>query len=89
MSDRYSCILYDSMKIPVEDAWKIMKKSLLQHCTHPKTPFCFSLFLTSFREKCNDVDVNKNQDKMLIPGQPCIVVWRHINNLRPVLKIYK
>ena len=35
--------------------------------------------LTSFRVECNDVDVNENQDKMLIPGQPRIVVWRHEN----------
>ena len=78
MFDRYSCILYDSMKNPVEDTWKIMKKSLWLHCTHPLTPFCFSLFVTSFCAKCIDVDVNKNQDKMLIPGQPWIVVWRYV-----------
>ena len=28
----------------------------------------FSLFLTSFREKFNDVDVDKNQDKCLFRG---------------------
>ena len=55
---------------------KIMKKSLWLHSTLPLMPFCFSLFLTSFREKYNDV--HKNQDRMLIPGQPCIVVWRHV-----------
>ena len=89
MSDRYSCILYDSMKTTVEDAWKIIKKLLWQHCTHPKMPFCFLLFSTLFREKCNDIDVNKNQDKMLIPGQPSIVVWHHINNLHLILRIFK
>ena len=68
MFDRYSYILYDSMKTPVEDAWKIMKKSLWLHSTHPLTPVCFSLFLTSFHEKSNDVEDNKNQDKMLILG---------------------
>ena len=88
MFDRYSCILHDSMKNPVEDAWEIIHKSRFDCTVHMSTPI-ISLFLTSFREKCYDVDVNKSQDKMLIPGQPCIVVWRHVNNLRPVLRILK
>ena len=74
----HSCILYDSLKNPIEDARKIMKN-------HPLMPFYFSQFLTSFRAKCNDVDVYKNQDNMLIPGQPCIVVWHYVKHLvRPV-----
>ena len=48
------------------------------------SPVSFSLFLTSFREKSNNVDVNKSQDKIFISEQPYIVVWRHLNNLRPV-----
>ena len=39
--------------------------------------------LTSFSEKCNDVDINKNQDKMPIAGQPSIVVWRHVTIYLP------
>ena len=31
----------------------------------------------------------KNQDKMLILGQPCIVIRCHVNNLHPVLRILK
>ena len=76
--DSYSCILFDSLKSPIEEAWKIMKLPLWVHWTLQLMAFCFLFFLTSFREECNDVDVNKNQDKMPIPGQPCIVVWRKI-----------
>ena len=65
------------------------EKAFWLHYTHPLTPFCFSLLLTSLCEKCYNVDANKNQDKMFIPGQPCIVVWRHVNNLCPVLRIFK
>ena len=31
----------------------------------------------------------KYQDKMLILGQPCIVIRCHVNNLCPVLRILK
>ena len=57
------------------------------HCAHLLTPFCFLFCLMSFLEESKDADVNTNQDKMLIPGQPCTVVWRNIKNLSPVLRI--
>ena len=66
---------------------KMPKNHKIVHCTPQLTSFL--LFLTPFREEYNDVNVNKNRDKMLTPGQPCIVVWRHVNNRRPVSRIFK
>ena len=46
------------------------------------------VFRSFWRHSARNV-INKNQDKMLIPGLSCILVWRNVNNLRPVLRIFK
>ena len=88
MFDRYSCILYDFIKTPVKDAWKNHEKVTLTALYTSVDAILFFTISDVMREKWNDVNVNKNQDKMLIPGQPCIIVWRHVYNLRPIFRIF-
>ena len=52
---RYSCVLYDFMKTPDEDAWKVLKWPLGLRCANQWKPFWFSFSMTSV---C-DVNVNK------------------------------
>ena len=81
MYDRYSCILYDSMKVPVKDAWKNPWIFRFECTVHISWSHLFFILYNVSPWRCRHRKVKTK----------CFsrAVWRYVNILCPILRLFK